>query len=244
MNDEDIDLALMTGVDIPLPEFGLILHQPTVKEISMIGEHTFYVGAQCLTINKNMYIEDESLLSAMSNFQIFMTIMTNKDELGKEKKAAIRAVLSILFPNASVMTTPRSLLFKFEESSAMIDEENFEDLQKILSRVFCLQAAGEDNFNPANAAAKKIAEKLMRGRQRVAAQHASEAGSVLTQYVSALTVGLHSMSLQNLINLTIFQLYDLIERYNLYLNWDIDIRSRLAGAKGEKPVENWMKNIH
>jgi hypothetical protein len=45
-------------------------------------------------------------------------------------------------------------------------------------------------------------------------------------------------------NLTIFQLYDLIERYSLYINWDIDIRSRLAGAKAEGQPDNWMKNIH
>jgi hypothetical protein len=30
----------------------------------------------------------------------------------------------------------------------------------------------------------------------------------------------------------------------LYLNWDIDIRARIAGAGGDKPVENWMKQIH
>ena len=52
------------------------------------------------------------------------------------------------------------------------------------------------------------------------------------------------MSLNDCLNLTMYQMYDLVERYSLYLNWDIDIRSRLAGAKGDKPVENWMKNIH
>jgi len=28
----------------------------------------------------------------------------------------------------------------------------------------------------------------------------------------------------------IFQIYDLLERYTLFINWDIDVRSRLAGA--------------
>jgi len=37
---------------------------------------------------------------------------------------------------------------------------------------------------------------------------------------------------------------DLVERYMLYTNWDLDVRSRLAGAKGEKKLDNWMKNIH
>jgi hypothetical protein len=52
------------------------------------------------------------------------------------------------------------------------------------------------------------------------------------------------MSLQDAMDLTMFQLYDLIERYMLYLNWDMDIRSRLAGAKPDSQPENWMKNIH
>lgn len=52
------------------------------------------------------------------------------------------------------------------------------------------------------------------------------------------------MSMQESVELTMYQLFDLIERYSLYINWDLDIRSRLAGAKGEKPIENWMKSIH
>jgi hypothetical protein len=57
-------------------------------------------------------------------------------------------------------------------------------------------------------------------------------------------MGVPSMNMQNAIHLTVFQMYDLIARLNLYITWDIDIRSRLAGAKGDKPVENWMKILH
>lgn len=71
----------------------------------------------------------------------------------------------------------------------------------------------------------------MRGRQRVAEQKGEANSSIFSQYLSILTVGLNSMSLQDAMDLTIFQLYDLIERYTLYMNWDMDIRSRLAGAK-------------
>jgi hypothetical protein len=30
----------------------------------------------------------------------------------------------------------------------------------------------------------------------------------------------------------------------LYTGWDIDIKSRLAGAKPEKEPDDWMKNLH
>ena len=86
-------------------------------------------------------------------------------------------------------------------------------------------------FNPVNAKARDIAEKLMRGRARVAAEKGQSNSSIFSQYLSMLVVGLGSMSLQDATNLTMYQLYDLIERYMLYINWDMDIRCRLAGGK-------------
>ena len=86
----------------------------------------------------------------------------------------------------------------------------------------------------------------MRARQRVAAQKKAENGngSVFAQYLSILTVGLESMSLSDLAHLTMYQLYDLVERYTLYVNWDLDIRQRLAGGKPDSSPDNWMKIIH
>ena len=74
----DIRLALMTGIDIPIPELQATLHQPTIKEISFIGEKDFLVGIQCLTIEKTMLIQEEALLEQTSNFEILMTLLTDK----------------------------------------------------------------------------------------------------------------------------------------------------------------------
>ena len=128
----------------------------------------------------------------------------------------------------------------------MIDENNFEFLQAAITDICCLKTGPMDQqaFNPADANAREIAEKLMRGRSRVAAQKGETNISIFSQYLSIITVGLNSMSLQNAMDLTMFQLYDLVERYMLYINWDMDIRSRLAGAKPENQPDNWMKSIH
>ena len=82
----------------------------------------------------------------------------------------------------------------------------------------------------------------MRGRERVAAQNQDGGGSALSQYISVLSVGL-GLAPQQLSELTLYGFFDLIERYMLYMNWDIDIRARMAGAKGDKPIDNWMKKI-
>ena len=233
----------MTGIDYPIPELQIAVHQPSIKEISMIGEKDFFLGAQVLCLNKTLYIQDENLLSETTNFQIFMTIMQNKE--AAQTKACVNKVLSLIFPNTTALFTPRALLLNLGDQSINIDEDNFETLQDVLKAVFCLSESGQEAFNPANEEAKKIAEKLMRGRQRVAAQKAKEGGdSIFTQYLSILTVGLESMGLNELMNLTMFQLYDLVERYMLYSNWDLDVRQRLAGGKPDSEPENWMKPIH
>ena len=240
----DIRLALMTGADIPIPECQLTLHQPTMYEISMVGEREFFTGAQVLCMDKGIYIEDENALSEINNFQIFMTVMTDKETT--DKKENVLQVLYLLFPNYKVILTPMSLLFNSSDENIIIDENNFENLQAVFKQVFCLSSSQQEDFNPANEAAKKIADKLMRARQRVAAQKGQDESnaSMFAQYLSILTVGLGSMSLKDLINLTMYQLYDLVERYTLYTAWDIDIRSRLAGGKPDSTPDNWMKNIH
>ena len=240
----DIRLALMTGKDIPIPECQIIIHQPTIKEISYIGETDFFIGVQTLGLNKTMFLQDKDVLDDVNNFQIFMTVINEKET--EDKKRAVKQVLKISFPKYNVMFTPRSLIFQHESGNVTIDENNFEILQEYIRSVFCSKSGPMDQqaFNPANAKAKEIADKLMRGRQRVAEINGTANSSVFSQYLSSLTVGLNSMSLNDLLNCTMFQLYDLLERYLLYTNWDIDLRSRLAGAKPDSKPDNWMKNIH
>ena len=240
----DLRLALMSGIDIPIPECQLVLHQPTIKEIAYIGEKNFFVGVQCLNIRKSMISQGESLLADTNNFQIFMTVMAEPSEV--EKKEAVKQVLQLLFPSYKVSFTPRSLLFVGTELTATVDELNFDALQQVVRQALCVNSGPMDQqtFNPANEKAREIAEKLMRGRQRVAALKGEDNASIFAQYLSILTVGLESMSLQDCLNLTMYQLFDLMERYSLYVNWDIDIRSRLAGGKPDSKPDNWMKNIH
>ena len=240
----DKRLALMCGTDIPVPECQLVIHQPRIKEIALIGESDFFSGIQCLCLNKSMFVKDETLLADTNNFQIFMTIMSEKE--AADKKFAVQQVCTLLFPKYKISFTPRSIMVMGGEQPIMIDENNFEFLQAAITDICCLKTGPMDqqSFNPADAKAKEIAEKLMRGRQRVAAQKGETNISIFSQYLSILTVGLGSMPLQNAMDLTMFQLYDLVERYMLYINWDMDVRCRLAGGKPENQPDNWMKNIH
>lgn len=246
-----LDLALMTGIDIPIEECNIILHQPTVKEIAFIGEQEYFLAIQTICLDKKALIDEESeeLLSEVTNFQLFLAMMEDKNFV--EKKIAVKNAFSILFPNYTVIIAQTSLSFFMKNSEdqtgILIDDTNFINLQNVLREVCCLrensmQTAG---FNPQDKRAKEIAEKLMRGRQRVAAQKPTNDNfSLLGQYISVIAVGIYSTSLKEASELTMFQLFDLVERYSKYAAWDIDIRVRLAGGKSDKEPDNWMKNIH
>ena len=73
-----------------------------------------------------MFVKDESLLADTNNFQIFMTIISEKE--AADKKFAVQQVCTLLFPKYKVMFTPRSILLNGEGNSIIIDENNFEFL--------------------------------------------------------------------------------------------------------------------
>lgn len=248
-------LALITGVDVPAIEFQTVIHQPKIKEIAMVGELEYFSMLQLLCFNKQMLMtnnpQGSSNLAAMNNFQIFMTLVSDQraDPEGKNK-FLIQNVLGLFFQGYTAQFTPRSLFFNNSETkhNFAVDENNFDIFQEYLRTLSGVSSAtgGKDSsFNPVNEKAAKIAAKLMRGRARAAASKGEGGdGSVLSRYVSVLTIGLQSMSLDDCLNLTVFQLYDLIERYGLYISWDLDIKSRLAGGKPDSKPDDWMKNIH
>lgn len=240
----DIRLALMLGTDIPIPECQITLHQPTFEDISYIGEEDFFVGTQTICLYKNMFIEDKKVLQEVNNFQIFMMIMGDKETVDK-KKSTLK-VLQLLFPKYKVLLSPRSLIFQEENGEThLVDETNFEKLQDVAREVFCSKTGSMDQqaFNPANAKAKEIADKLMRGRKRVAEQKNLANISVFSQYISILSVGL-KLPITVFKKYTIYMLYDEMERFTLNTNWEMDTKVRLAGGKPENQPDNWMKNIH
>ena len=238
----DTRLLLMTGGDYPIPECQLTLHQPTVEEIAMVGEEDFFIGLQMLTLNKMMFDLDESVLSTTNNFQIFMTIISQKENISK--KNAVIQVLTLLLPNKKISFTPNSIIITEEKKDMIIiDSNNFNFLQATINTIFCIGGKSNEDYNPADAEAKRIAEKIMKGRQKVAAEKGDNKGSIFTTYISVLSTGLH-IPVTELIKYTVFMVYDQLQRLGLYIEYDIDICARLAGAQMNSQPENWMKNMY
>ena len=250
--------ALIAGIDIPIPDLQTTIHQPKIKEIALIGEEEYFFGVQMFCFNKDIIVaknqENEAIrgLSNMNDFQIFMALISEKDEKSSiDKKSLILSILTLFFPDYVVQFSPLGnglfLNNPNTQHNFMINDTNFEVLKKIIQEISGLNnTTGGQNagFNPKGERAAKIAAKLMAARAKTMQAKGEKNSSILSRYVSILTVGLESMSLTDCLNLTVYQLYDLIERYSLYIGWDLDIKSRLAGGKPDSKPDDWMKNIH
>ena len=132
----DMKLALMCGSDIPIPECQLVIHQPKLNEIALIGDADFFTGIQTLCVTKNMITQGETLLTDTNNFQIFMTIMQEKETV--DKKEAVKQVFPLICPKYNMILTPRSIVLRNENETLTIDEDNFEAFQYVLTQIFCI----------------------------------------------------------------------------------------------------------
>ena len=96
-----------------------------------------------------------------------MTIMTEQEAADRKKN--VQDVCLLLFPNYQFIITPRGVVFREKKENGNlinIDENNFIFLQEKISMVSCFDRiiGNKDSFNPVDAKAKEIAEKLLRGR--------------------------------------------------------------------------------
>ena len=129
----DIRLALMSGIDIPIPECQLTCTPPKIREIAFLGEQTFFSGLQYLCIKKEQLNQDKSIPSETTNFQIFKMVMDSKE--AADKKINVQQVLTLCFPKYKVMFTPRALVFNLDKSNTQIVFRNKNTLLKNVKHI-------------------------------------------------------------------------------------------------------------
>lgn len=244
-------LTLISGIDVPIPEIGVNIHQPTIREIAYIGEKSFYEAAQTIIIQKEDFInglenitqEDKTALSQMSNFEIFLKLV----EANPLSNTKVQMLLSLLFPdfNSSIEERFIFLVNPKEQKNILINDSSFEILQEVITTILCLQSGNtKEEFNPQGDRAREIAEKIKRGRERAARLKGEkrQQSSFLSKYISGLGIGTNTLNIHNVLDLTLYQLLNQLERYGLYTQYNISIQAKMAGAEGVEDVD-WLKDI-
>lgn len=239
------EILLLSGNDLPFFSAQTVVRQPSIKDISLIGEEKFFIACQLLTFSKDHLSEEDKLsLENMNDFEILMSIIETENSF--EQKIIISMLLALLFPDYTINFEEGKIAFKKEEESFIIDKDSFSEFKEILEQMFQLKGSSKEEFNPKNEAARRIAEKIKAGREKIAKMKEQEEGhkiSVLSRYVSILGIGLN-LDLKVVLDYTIYQLYDQMKRFQLFQAFDMNIKAKLAGATDLDDAENWMDDIY
>ena len=245
------ELLLLSGSNIPFPAGGVTIHPPTIKEISYIGEESFFIGCELLNFSKDILDDkDKPRLEHLTNFEVLMSIMNDRNPSVKEQTCCVLLVLTLMFPTCRISITNQEIELidvdekGFDGETHSINKENFEEFKSILKQIFCLNLTTE-GYNPNGDISSKIAEKLKERQRKLSQQKNGDANkvAVFSRYISILAVG-QKKSINDLLQYTVFQLFDEYRRYELKLQYDIYLKAKLAGAKDVKEAEDWMKDIH
>ena len=191
--------------------------------------------------------EDKSNLEQLSNFEVLMSIINDKNTAIKKQKVCLVMVLTLIFPTYQVKLSQNEILFlQDNQVVGKLTKDNFEEFKEIISTMFCLKSSGgRDDYNPSGELSKKIAEKLKERQRRLAEQRGSSAGkiAIFSRYISILSVG-EQKDMNSLLQYTVYQLFDEFQRYEMKVGFDYYIQAKMAGAKDLKEVDDWMKDIH
>ena len=243
-------LLLLSGNDIPFPSAQVSIHQPTLKEIAYIGENNFFIGCGFLDFSKNLLKETDKIrLENYNDFDILMSIVINKEKDTKQSVEAAFLVLDLIFPLYKVSVRDNNIILKQDNKEFTINRNNFNDFKNIISAMFRLKFGdnGSDQYNPSGDMAKRIADKFKKRHEQLnkLAQEKNKEDrqiAILSRYASILAVGLQK-DLNELMQYTVYQLYDEFQRFQLKMQWDAYIQARMAGAKDLDEVDNWMIDL-
>ena len=240
------ELLLLSGNDLPFLEAQTVIHQPRIKEIAYITEHAFWSSCELFKFDKeSLPDEDKINLLNRSNFNIIMMMVQGKNLEAKQARINIMSLLTLLFPTSEILLGREAIQLRDHSTKDVseINENNFDIFKQILINMFCLTSKENKQYNPSGDLAKKIANKLKKGREQKAKLAPNTKISILSRYISILAVG-QKKDINDLMNYTVYQLMDEFNRYELKLHYDSWQKYKIAGATGLEDPEDWLKDIH
>jgi SepF-like predicted cell division protein (DUF552 family) len=242
MNILDIQLKLHSNLPILIDDVGR-LHSLTLRDIAEIGLHKYnqYLSALCFDLNDlQTQIEDEDIT-------VFDVIALNSLHDEQFKKIVTEA-LSLMFKEVVTFSENYGIFFVGEKNEcriiSSINYEYIKDLIKIQNGLKSID--GEDEYNPKDAKAKEIIEKLKHAKQKIKKQRLDDDEEPLNLFdlISILCANGNGINIFNVYDLNMFQFNDQFNRMKMLDEYKINIQSLLAGADSDKiELRHWMSKI-
>lgn len=237
INENDLELQLLAGMNINIPEF-ITIYFPSIKEIISIGESTYNELLSYLLIDKDCFEQFKD--QDVSNLELLM-VFSYHDENYRKK---VLTAFNLFFKKTPLISDDGVFYFKEKDKIFILDKVQFEDIQFVLKKANKIKIDKEPEYNPGNERARKFIEKMLKTKKNRPKQKSNLS---LHSIISGLAWRSNGVSIFNIFNLTIYQLYDAFHRTENIDHCYYTLSGIYAGTVDSKKIDlktiNWAKTL-
>lgn len=241
--NNDIELFLLSGSPIEIPDLCKV-YPLTINEIKNITTIKYNQYLSCLCIEKN---EIQKIINNNEDINVFEFIIVNCIYHEDYKNLFLDALKCFIRENVGLSDI--GLYIDRKEEKKFINENNFNDIKKIIKLQNCLVDTTEDNYNPVDERARKIVEKLKKDKEKRKQIKQSESQNddnslTLFDLVSILAAYGNNINIFNIWDLTFFQFNDQFNRMKILKDFNINVQILMNTTKPEEvEIQHWLSKI-
>lgn len=222
--DTSIKLKLLAGIPLNINDI-CVIKPLTLGQITNIGYKKYNIYLSNLVADITDFKIPDMDLSKYTYWDILMSNMYYGDDKYIDM---ILEAFSIFLDNKNIYYSKKESLFYINENK-IIDKNIFSQIQEILKWQNCIEKKDEPKL--ANSKAEEIRRKILKGKQDLLKKENMEI--TFEDLVSVLAANGNNLNILNIWDLNMYQFNNQFNRMKMIEDYDIGIRSLLAGATGE-----------
>jgi hypothetical protein len=225
---DDVKLKLLAGLGFDVDGIGMIEPLKLI-DIVKIGYSKYEMMLGNLIFDVEDLKNEDLDINNLDTFTIIASnILYGKSD--EYTKMILDAFKFFLKREVSIFNDGVNFGFMIGQDS-FIDKYAFEDIKKILKWQNCVKKESDEFANCINSKAEEIKQKILKGRKSLVSDKEQIHFSDLVSAVAA--HGNNNLNIINIWDITMYQFNNQFARMQMIEDYDINIRSLLAGAKSE-----------
>lgn len=251
--DVNLKLKLLGNIPIPIKDICLI-YSLTLSEIISIGIDEYETMLSNLIIDPKQLLKDSEDMEEITTFDIIIyNILNCKDGqyinyILKAIKMFIKEEVSFVCPNKAdsvdVIKESYFVIGEQNESNRFLNREDYAIFKEILLCQNCLNNNdNKEEYNPANEDAKNILSKINKSKEKMKKLKEDREGKMsLSDIISTVAAKSSNLNIIEIMKLSIYQLYDQLDRIQMIEEYEMSIKSLLAGANPDEiKVQHYLR---
>jgi len=229
----DDELRLLKGSSFFVDEIEI---KPfTIGEIVEIGYEKYLINLNIFILEVNDFILE--IPEEYKEINIFDLLLNSGQ----------KELLEVFLNGIDFFLKPKQMNVSNNEiiiDNKKINRNNWDDIRQIIKTQNRVKKNEKEEYNPANEEARRIIERI----KALKKENPQKELVTLSSIISGVAYKSNNINILNIWNLTIFQLYDALDRLSLIDNYKFTLSGIYAGTVDGKKINmkdiNWVKILN